>query len=298
MVDRARLDLVDEAILGDGQDAFESGLPAVRDHGLVRVDPGVVGEHEVLDAGVSGDLAGLTRVQMAVGVGRLLVADLGRGLADQEIGLARERDQASARLLAAIEPEIARVHHGLAVRVQAEGQGVALVAVVRYGSAFDPTIVQALNRGHAHQRNVLEGRHVDALEHREGQALPALTFEVEGVEDRDVLNDVPGRVHAELRELVLLLPGEARTSHFVTQAGLQETLQAAVIRVGVADGQVADLVRILADPLQPLGDARGDVEQHVLITLAPANEEAGVGSLGLAVDGRETGTGTEDVDTH
>jgi len=130
------------------------------------------------------------------------------------------------------------------------------------------------------------------------QSLLPLAFEVEGVEDGDVPDDAPGRVDVQLRELVLLAPAEARTTHLVAQAGLQKVLQTAVVRVRVADGHVADQVRIFADLLESLGDARRAVEQQVLVVFAPADEEARVGSLGLALEGGEAGTGTENVDLH
>ncbi len=245
---------------------------------------------------VTGDLPGLARVQVPVSSGCLLVPDLRRGFADEQVGAVCDPHQSKARSAITIEAAVSGVGNSFVVCGDAEGESICLIIVMRDRHGFDPAIRRIVQPAGVHAP--LFPGHVAQYEPGERQALLAFTFEVEGVEERDVSDDVSGCEHVEVWEGCLVVPAEAGLAHFVAQASLQETLQAAVVRVCVTDGQVPDLVRLLADPPEPLGDARRDVEQQMLVAVVPADEEARVGALGLAIHGGEAGSRTEDVDLH
>lgn len=241
---------------------------------------------------VTGDLSGLTRVQMPVGASRIFVADLGRCLADEEVGPGRDADQVVTRVLAKIEATVPGVGDRSVFDLEIEGQCVGLAGIVSDRDTGERAVSELDSLDIVTER---PWRHVVALEHRERQPLLALTFEVEGVEEGDVPDDVMGREQVEPREGDLVVPAEAGFPHLVAQAGLQEALKTAVVRVGMADGQVPDLVRLFPDVLESLGDVGRAVEEQVLITVTPADEEARVGAT-LGAAGGEADSGSEDVD--
>lgn len=288
-VHRGLLDRDHLAVLGDGDRSFEAALTAVVDDLVVRVEPGVVREHQVLHAAGASDDPGLLRVEVPVALGRRFVTDPRARLADERVRVPCGAEDAFA------QPRVAGVGEDLSVReVYPEGYGVGLAEVV-----VDLVRLELGAGDLPGDRAVAGIEQVAPVDGREREASRSVLHgarEVDAVERVDAVEGVVRGVDLDPRPVARRLPAESGSGHPAARRGLQELREREVIGVFVTDGEVSDLVRF--DPalvLQPFGNARRDVEEDVLVAaIAPPQEEAGMSPTLPAASG-VAGSGTENV---